>query len=294
MAKNQKFAVHRQVSRGCDSTLPRFINCTEPGCEKMLDYNLRYLSIADYDSRWHLERCGALESPHVDFFWGIEGEMWMESAQGIQRLSPGKLLIVPHWHDRILSIPEHSVYLYTRSNTLSLFPFLDKIELRDSLYGEEIYYYVQRLLLSEEKTLLNAQASLHGNAEYRFHLFSLVSELVIREIFTKTQPRRNPLSLFFQKAAEDAGQLTVEEYARLSNLSVSAFYKQCKALTGRSPQQYLQEQRLRHAQRLLGFGDAPISDIAQRLKYSSVFAFSKAFRKMTGQTPTAYRREIQG
>jgi AraC-like DNA-binding protein len=258
----------------------------------MLLYNFRYLSLVEYDSRWHLERCGAQESPHVDFFWGLKGEMQMESAQGIQRLTPGKFLIVPHWHDRILSVPEHSVYLYTRSNTLENFPFLDKIELRDSQFGEEICYYMQRLLLCESNAMLPQQGTSSGNAEYRFHLFSLISELLLKEIFTTVHLRHNPLAFFLKAAADNAEPRTVEEYAKLSHLSVSAFYKQCKALTGRSPQQYLQEQRLRHAQHLL-YDDESITDIAQQLGYSSVFAFSKAFRKMTGQTPSAYRRALK-
>ena len=62
-----------------------------------------------------------------------------------------------------------------------------------------------------------------------------------------------------------------------------------KNKTGHSILQYITTAKLRIAAEMLTDSYASISEISERLNYSSPQAFSKMFRKQTGFTPTQYR-----
>ena len=52
--------------------------------------------------------------------------------------------------------------------------------------------------------------------------------------------------------------------------------------------EYYQNRRLETAKLLINSGDLKITNIAERLNYSSLFAFSKAFKKKYGIAPKNY------
>ncbi len=54
--------------------------------------------------------------------------------------------------------------------------------------------------------------------------------------------------------------------------------------------QYLREERMRTAQRLLAQSSLDVQAVAQALGFSSAANFSTAFREHVGMSPTAFRR----
>lgn len=60
-----------------------------------------------------------------------------------------------------------------------------------------------------------------------------------------------------------------------------------------SPRQYLQDQRLEAARRLLEYTELPISSIAETLHFSNVTHFGKVWKKHHGVSPATYRRAIR-
>ena len=67
-----------------------------------------------------------------------------------------------------------------------------------------------------------------------------------------------------------------------------------KNKTGHSILQYITTAKVRIAAEMLADSYASISEISERLNYSSPQAFSKMFRKQTGFTPSQYRAANKG
>lgn len=84
---------------------------------------------------------------------------------------------------------------------------------------------------------------------------------------------------------------TVARLAKEAALSRSTFFERFKQALGMPPMAYLLEWRMALAKNLLRSREHGISEIAQRVGYSSVSAFSVAFRRYTGLTPGRYSRE---
>ncbi|MFC9324119.1 AraC family transcriptional regulator [Kitasatospora sp. NPDC057015] len=83
---------------------------------------------------------------------------------------------------------------------------------------------------------------------------------------------------------------SVETLGRRAGLSRAAFSRRFTTLTGRSPGAYLTWWRLTTAARLLTESDAPLSEVAHRVGYTSEFAFAHAFKREYGAAPGHYRR----
>jgi AraC-like DNA-binding protein len=83
--------------------------------------------------------------------------------------------------------------------------------------------------------------------------------------------------------------LSVAALARESGLSEGHFHRLFKTKTGRSPMDYLNLVRLRHAEQLLRFTDFPISEVAVRSGFPDPLYFSRAFKKTWGQSPRDHR-----
>ena len=65
------------------------------------------------------------------------------------------------------------------------------------------------------------------------------------------------------------------------------------AVMGVSAKQYIQNKVIDEAKRLLAYTDAPISDIAFELHFSTVSYFIRRFRQHTGETPLLYRKKYK-
>ncbi|HKT64155.1 AraC family transcriptional regulator [Burkholderia sp. 22313] len=83
---------------------------------------------------------------------------------------------------------------------------------------------------------------------------------------------------------------TVNDLAELSNLSRSAFADRFQRVVGQAPLGYLTTWRLDRAAELLRYSRAPVSDIANRVGYTSEAAFSRAFRGRYEMSPMQWRR----
>jgi AraC-like DNA-binding protein len=86
---------------------------------------------------------------------------------------------------------------------------------------------------------------------------------------------------------------TVEELARASNLSRSAFAARFVARVGKPPATYLAHVRLDAATNLLRDTSLPVTHIAQSVGYASEAAFSRAFKNRYGTPPTRWRRDVR-
>ena len=87
-----------------------------------------------------------------------------------------------------------------------------------------------------------------------------------------------------------AYNLRLEEYAKLTNRSVSSFKRDFQALYKTSPGKWLTDKKLERAKKLLLHSDARVSDVAFDSGFENTAHFSRMFRQKTGITPMEYRK----
>lgn len=88
--------------------------------------------------------------------------------------------------------------------------------------------------------------------------------------------------------------LTVEELAARAHLSTRTFARRFKAETGTTPHQWLTEQRILHARRLLEETTQPVETVAALVGFGSAALLRHHFTRRVGTTPQAYRRTFTG
>ena len=85
--------------------------------------------------------------------------------------------------------------------------------------------------------------------------------------------------------------VTLAELANLSNRSLATFKRDFRRQYGEAPRQWINRQRLAHAQLLLRQTDQKVADIALSCGFESVSHFIRIFRKEYGVTPHSLRAE---
>ena len=84
--------------------------------------------------------------------------------------------------------------------------------------------------------------------------------------------------------------LSLEEIAREVNLSPFHFARQFRNSTGHTAYQYLLDQRIDHAKRLLRNRSWSVQEIAHMTGFRSPVNFIRTFSQRVGQTPSAWRK----
>lgn len=84
------------------------------------------------------------------------------------------------------------------------------------------------------------------------------------------------------KTSEYISEQLQHDYTYLSNLF--------KEVTGITIQQYILLHKIEKAKELILYDELSLSEIADKLNYSSVAYLSSQFKKMTGLTPTYFRK----
>ena len=84
--------------------------------------------------------------------------------------------------------------------------------------------------------------------------------------------------------------LSLEELARLVDLTRFHFARAFKVSTGLSPHQYVLQRRIERSQDLLLATDLDIAAIAQRVGFKDAPNFTRSFVKRVALTPRDFRR----
>lgn len=94
--------------------------------------------------------------------------------------------------------------------------------------------------------------------------------------------------------ADTTKHWTVAELARMSNMSRATFARVFQEVLGEAPMRYLTNWRMTVARDLLRSHERPLSEVAEKVGYSSLYAFATAFRRHHGQPPGRWRRSDMG
>lgn len=116
------------------------------------------------------------------------------------------------------------------------------------------------------------------NVEARSYFCSLMNE---------------PQSVSLQRVMEDncSFNLNLQQYAVLSNRSLSAFKRDFKKLFKNTPGKWLLEKRLLHANYLLGSRGKTISEAAFESGFENTSHFSRCFKKSFGIAPSLVKQK---
>jgi len=86
--------------------------------------------------------------------------------------------------------------------------------------------------------------------------------------------------------------ISLESLAELLNYNSQYLSRRFKALTGRSPIDYLIRLRIDKAQELLLTTEATLQEVAASVGYQDLFYFSRMFKKYTGTAPGQFRNRM--
>jgi AraC-like DNA-binding protein len=78
----------------------------------------------------------------------------------------------------------------------------------------------------------------------------------------------------------------VEDVARMSGMSASAFYRNFQAVTAMSPIQFQKQIRLQEARLLLTTRPGDVTGVARRVGYDNASQFSREYRRQFGAAPS--------
>lgn len=85
-------------------------------------------------------------------------------------------------------------------------------------------------------------------------------------------------------------EFTIDDLARLANLSPFHFARTFTNTMGMPPQRYVSRRRLDAAKKMIATAKLPLSEIAFRSGFSSQASFTRAFRRATNMTPGEFRQ----
>ncbi len=124
-------------------------------------------------------------------------------------------------------------------------------------------------------------------------LFSIISLLV-----RKTKKESTPQGRYFDRISfviqimnkEFQDGYTLDEYAKMCNMSKFHFLRVFKNITGSSPLEYRNKIRLDHAKELLSDTNIPINEVGRSVGFSSDTYFCDMFKSKVGMSPSQYRK----
>lgn len=198
--------------------------------------------------------------------------------------SNGEIVIVTFHPDILRKIYERELPL--------IFEKSDKIA--NQLSGKVnndflIQKYIEGLLFYfENPSLVNEEILVLKLKEIVLLLSQTQDAEIVRVILSQLF---SPATYTFKQIIEANlfSQVSVEELAQKSNLSVSSFKREFRKLYNDSPANYIKNKRLERAAELLLASDERITDIAFDCGFSDLANFTKNFRDKYNVTPTGYR-----
>lgn len=215
-------------------------------------------------------------------------------AKGDISITPAKVPFFARWDtdDNYLQIRIASRFIQSVAReTIDMNP--DRLELLPEFRTRDSHIEaIGMMLLAELK-----QENLGG----RLYIESLANVLAVHllrqyaapkhrlSIYEGGLPQRQLLQVLEYINEHLNQDIKLADLAALLGISQFHFSHLFKQSIGTSPYQYLLQQRVEQAKRLLKQTDQPIMEIALLCGFNSHSHLSKQFRQLTGMTPTAYR-----
>lgn len=146
---------------------------------------------------------------------------------------------------------------------------------------------------SNQRRLMESWLGCEGRSGEERFIRSVITETA--SLFrTLNEPGSHSLIRLVQSiiAREYMNQLSVTTLADQVHLTPTYLCVLFKQTTGKTLNEYLTDERIRHAKELLKNPSVRLYDICYQVGYLSPSYFSKLFKKQTGMTPREYREKV--
>lgn len=174
------------------------------------------------------------------------------------------------------------------------FTSVNKLELKE-VYdkNDPLIWQIGLALLRESQSVapvgrLYAEALTQSLAVHLFRHYTVQGERrELNEVGGLTGRKLRLATEFINANLSD--DLTLAEIAKVVNLSPYHFARAFKRTTGKTPQQYLTERRVRRAKELLAQPNLPLVEISAQVGFKNQSHFTTFFRRYTAMTPKVWR-----
>ncbi|NER60036.1 helix-turn-helix transcriptional regulator [Pseudomonas sp. MAFF212428] len=133
-------------------------------------------------------------------------------------------------------------------------------------------------------------AELIGTAQLAASATHLAPLLLASLAQLPTQPTAGFERLVARVQAHPADHWSNERMAQVAGMSMSQLHQRVHQHLQTTPQAWLAQLRIQHAQRWLGDSSLPIAEIALRSGFSDQAALTRAMHRLCGITPAAWRK----
>jgi AraC family transcriptional regulator, exoenzyme S synthesis regulatory protein ExsA len=258
------------------------------------------------EARLMPDKFTSMWSKYNYIFYVLEGKKIWHTAEGSYEIKQGSCVfvrkgawILEQFFDIgfclvLFFIPDEFVceVLKTKSKPISSagkkyerVMVLNTSETLDGFFASMFTYFSQTrdpdqsLLELKFKELILTLADNPLNAELLSYFCSLLHE---------------PQAVSLQRVMDDnfCFNLKLEQYAELSNRSLSAFKRDFQKLFATTPGKWLLEKRLNHAMHLLGNMKRTVSEAAFESGFENPSHFSRSFRQHFGVAPATVKHQI--
>lgn len=165
-----------------------------------------------------------------------------------------------------------------------------KTEITSKIINDElIYNYIASMqFYFNNPTLVSDELLVLKLKELILLLTKTENASSIQHLFTRLfTPREFSFKEIIE--AHTLSNLTINDLAKLTNMSVSSFKRVFKSIFNDSPAHYFLNKKVEHSAELLAISDQRISDIAFDCGFNDQSHFSKSFQKKFGISPSQYR-----
>ncbi|AMQ57127.1 AraC family transcriptional regulator [Algoriphagus sanaruensis] len=269
---------------------------------------IRELIAPFFDVNWHF---------HSEFqlFVVLKGRGTRFIGDHMQAFREGDMVLtgpnLPHlwkndkaYHDPENGLETHGIVIYFPDNFLRESVFrLEEFEgiaqmLRKSERGIEVTGKANQQITQMMKDMLHMKG-----AESIIQLLKILNLMVDSPdchlianagyINTNKESEKDRMGQVYEYVMQNFQEkVTLEEAARISNLSVSAFSRFFKSRVNKSFSDFLTDVRISHACKLLHETDLNVSEIAYECGFFTLSNFNRLFRDRVQKTPLEYRKEF--
>lgn len=131
----------------------------------------------------------------------------------------------------------------------------------------------------------------------------LMQELLIRILQTeaksthlqnaKTDSNKNRMAYVLRYIQDNLNEpISVEQLSKKAYMSVSSFYREFKNEMGSSPNDYIIDERIKLAEKLLKQPDVSVKEACLQSGFNSFSYFSRIFKKRKNFSPSKYKEQI--